>query len=132
MKDTDSLSETSSSIEEIISSSENEYSHKLIVGEEKPWSKGTIHIFWPSAVADESDSSFIAWCREDTKGEIKDPAEVLPLDKEHKYSERFCKTCLENAKNAKNIPEPSFLEYIEERIDAELEAETEGELDISE
>lgn len=52
--------------------------HKLIESEQKPWSEGTIHIFWPSAVASSDDSRYVAWCREHAKGKLKSPDEVFP------------------------------------------------------
>lgn len=107
------------------STNDEGFEHKFIEGEKKPWSEGTVHIFWPSAVADETDDRFVAWCREHAKGELKKPDEILPLDDETEYTERFCKTCLENAKNAKNIPEPKFLDEIEEQIDSEIESSEE-------
>lgn len=107
------------------SSSSDDFEHKLIEGEKKPWSEGTVHIFWPSAVADETDERFVAWCREHARGELKKPDEILPLEDENEYTERFCKTCIENAKNAKNISEPEFLGDIEDQIESEIKSSEE-------
>lgn len=103
----------------------DDFEHKLIEGEKKPWSEGTVHIFWPSAVADEADERFVAWCREHARGELKNPDEILPLEEDNKYEERFCKTCIENAKNAENISEPEFIEDIEDQIESEIESSEE-------
>lgn len=92
--------------------------HMLIEGEEKPWSEGTVHIFWPSAVAGENDNRYVAWCREHAKGKLKTPREILPFDKKKSYKDRFCKTCLENAQKSKNIDEPDFLEDVESKIES--------------
>jgi hypothetical protein len=92
--------------------------HLLIEGEKKPWSQGTVHIFWPSAVATEGDERYVAWCREHAKGELRQPEEILPLQDKKSYESRFCKTCLENAKSAKNVEEPDFLEDVESKIES--------------
>lgn len=86
---------------------------KLIEAEEKPWSEGTIHIFWPSAMANDDDERFVAWCREHAKGERKDPEDVLPIENPN----RFCKTCIENAKKSENIDKPEFVESVEAQIE---------------
>ena len=87
--------------------------YKLIEGEEKPWSEGTIHIFWPSAIADDEDDKFVAWCREHAKGELRDPEDVLPIEN----SERFCKTCVENAGKSQNIDQPEFVDSVKAQIE---------------
>lgn len=87
---------------------------QLIEGEEKPWSEGTIHIFWPSAVASDDDERFVAWCREHAKGERKDPEDVLPIEN----TERFCKTCIENAKKSDNIEQPEFVESVNSELES--------------
>lgn len=92
--------------------------YMLIEGEKKPWSEGTVHIFWPSAVAGENDERYVAWCREHAKGELKTPKEILPFDDQKSYEDRFCKTCLENAQKSKNIDEPDFLEDVEAKIES--------------
>lgn len=86
---------------------------KLIESEEKPWSEGTIHIFWPSAVASQDDERFVAWCREQARGELKDPEDVLPIEN----TDRFCKTCIENAKNSENLEKPEFIDSVNSEIE---------------
>lgn len=90
--------------------------HMLIEGEEKPWSEGTVHIFWPSAVAGDDDEKYVAWCREHAKGDLRSPDEVLPFEDDESYDNRFCKTCLENAQKSQNIDEPDFLNDVESSI----------------
>jgi hypothetical protein len=80
----------------------------LIRGNKKPWNEGTIHILWPSVIANTEDDSYVAWCRENAKGELRKPENMLPVDNE----DRFCQTCLEKAKKSKNIREPDFVKDI--------------------
>lgn len=80
----------------------------LIRGNKKPWNEGTIHILWPSVIANENDDSYVAWCRENAKGELRNPDDMLPVDNE----DRFCQTCLEKAKESENISEPEFVDDI--------------------
>jgi hypothetical protein len=92
--------------------------HLLIEGEKKPWSQGTIHIFWPSAIANDDDERYVAWCREHAKGELRQPEEILPFEENGSYESRFCKTCIENARNSQNVEEPEFLKNVESRIES--------------
>lgn len=96
----------------------NTSDHMLIEGEEKSWSEGTVHIFWPSATASKDDDQYVAWCREHASGELKEPSEVLPLEDDGAYGDRFCKTCLEKARESKNVEEPDFLEGVESKIES--------------
>lgn len=80
----------------------------LIKGEKKPWNEGTIHILWPSVSANKDDERYVAWCRENAKGELKTPEELLPIEN----FDRFCQTCLEKARDSDNIDEPDFVDKI--------------------
>lgn len=80
----------------------------LIKGEKKPWNEGTIHILWPSVSANKDDERYVAWCRENAKGELKTPDEILPIEN----LDRFCQTCLEKAKDSDNIDAPEFVDEI--------------------
>lgn len=80
----------------------------LIKGEKKPWNEGTIHILWPSVTANKDDEKYVAWCRENAKGKLKKPEEMLPIEN----PDRFCRTCLQKAKDSYNIEEPEFVDSI--------------------